>query len=350
MDNPNPMIGRNASPGETFSLNIGCLNWACAERDNIFSPVTTRLSAIVEYIRGANLDVLVILEANRPSRVAETHEKEASSSSPSYKSPMRSFTSMAAEIEELTGLRLGGVKALNATPNSFGKAFFYRPEKVMITSATQEWTGKVSSFSTPITEAMTSKIVSGSYFGNDVLFLTIHPVVEDLIDFEDGKGPVLRNRVIRDRKLSAAFVHFPPPGPHSAPECISIAEWVRDYPRHVDLWMGDWNTVKDGAGPEIIRIVSERYNHLTRFAEGEGVITFQAFPHDTVKKPADFRDKVVPPSKIVQENEDGTIQVLFASFLDHIFSTKERVYDPKVAIHPITSASDHALVSVLSQI
>jgi len=339
MDNPNPMIGRNAYPDEKFSINIGCFNWANAQRDNIFNPVDQRLDLIIDYINSVSppLDVLVILEANRPSRLRD----DPSSS--------RSFTSMAEEIEAKTGMRYAGVVWLNATPDTFGKAFFVRPERVIASNNTREWTGKASSFSSSMSEAMSSKIASGHYFGNDVLFLKIHPVVEDLVDFQDGKGAVKRLRIIRDRKLDAAFVHFPPPGPSSFEACISLAEWIRNYPRHVDMWMGDWNTISDGAGPDIIRIVSERYNHLTKYLVDHNIITFRAFPHDIVKKPIEYRDAIVPPSEIVAEEGDS-IMVRFASTLDHVFSTKERVFGCDVTVHPITDASDHALVSVMTQL
>lgn len=93
-------IGRLSEEGEHFPLRFGCWNIANAARDEIHNPLASRIGLIIERINLNPVDVLVLLEANRPSQG-------------------RSFTSIAAEIESATGLRYIGVKYLNSTSNAF---------------------------------------------------------------------------------------------------------------------------------------------------------------------------------------------------------------------------------------
>lgn len=240
------------------------------------------------------IDVLVLLEANRPSKGI-------------------SFTRLAAAIEDETGLLYLGCKTMNATANCFDKAFFVRPSRAFVAAATQRWTDP------------SNHIVAGPHFGCDVLFLTIHPVDSET------------KQVVRNRWFEAGFVYFP----MGREDRLTTARWVAShgYP-FVDGWMGDWNTFPDDGGPEMIEIISEAYKPVSDPAQ----ITFQAFPHDLITKPASIRETLNPESTIVSENADGTVNVRFASLLDHVFVRPDAAFEESVKVYPLFEASDHALV------
>lgn len=291
-------IGRVSEEGEQFPLRVGCWNIANAARDEIHNPLGSRISLIIERINLNPVDVLVLLEANRPSQG-------------------RSFTSIAAEIESATGLRYIGVKYLNATSNAFGKAVFVRSDVAFVSAFEQIWTGIESCNPLSTSETVSKVVATGNHFGNDIVKLMVHPVINGFI--------------VRDKMVNVGIVHFP----MALPDRLQVAEWVRNvHPYHVDIWMGDWNTFPDDGGPEMIQKVE--FSYTKRNCEE---MTFRAFPHDLIAKPLDF--VCIDPSEVVEVKDDCKM-VRFSSCIDHVFSRWNVKCD--VHVDDITDASDHALI------
>lgn len=299
-------IARNALKGETFTLTVGCWNIANARRDEEYTPLSTRIRKIADHLlKHPEIDVMVLLEANRPSGG-------------------RSFTSFAAEIEDVTGLRYIGVKYLNATENSFGKAVFVRPNKIFVSAFDQIPTGESEVHPLRESTVRDYTVATGNYFGNDIVIVKAHPVADD-------------NRIIRDKSVSVGIVHFP----MGREDRLQVSRWISDvHNNHVDVWMGDWNTFPDDGGDEMIGIITEKYPMVPKTKD----FTFRAFPHDLIRKPIDF---VIPDgSEVVREDEESKM-VRFRSCLDHVFVNP--TFNDSVGeavVSDLVDASDHALITV----
>lgn len=308
--NPNPNIGRRIIPGECIKLRVACWNIANARRDEEHKPLRDRLDDITHHLQyqGPPLDVLVLLEAGRPSKGM-------------------SWTDMAALIEKATGLTYMGIHYTNGTEAPFGKAFFIRRSTCILVEAKQTWLDEEGA------------IVAGPEYGYDVTRLTIHHVAHDIVDVVDWSNQVIKRRVVRDTPFKFAFVHLPMKAEYRF-DAIEIIKRFGD-----DIIMGDWNTFPDDGGPEMIKRMEDGgWKALL----SPNVMTFEAFPHDLCKKPASYREQVNPESEIVSENPDGTINVRFSSPLDQVFVNEAWDDNPKcvakLQAHPVTDGSDHALM------
>ena len=178
---------------------------------------------------------------------------------------------------------------------------------------------------------------SGDYFGNDCLNVQLHPVVDEYDVFSDQPdAPAERAlRVIRDRNIIASVFHFP----MQRASREQVSEWVSLFAKG-EILFGDFNTFEDDGGPEMIKKITEK--HYVRKAI-EAPFTFNAFPHDTIRKPAEFRAELNEYSTIEKVNEDGSLQVRFASTLDHLFYAPGRaaMIGEGCFILPMKGATDH---------
>lgn len=339
--NPNPRIGRDAKIDETFTRRVLCWNVANAARDDVHNPLATRIPLIIEAVNAVQppVDVFIVLEANRPSQG-------------------KSWTAMAAEIEEGTGLSYIGVKSINATAMSFGKALFIRRNTVAVNAFEQRWPPFVGN------------LWSGDYFGNDVITFGLHPVVVELVDPVElygadkvgaKKEPEMCTRVIRHSGITVGAVHFPMDF-NARMDMSTLLHRIGDA---ADLIMGDFNTFPDWGGPAMLRKMTKR-DALTRVpilasdplgpmhtgVQTEVPYTFRAFPHDVIKKPAEFASQLNMDSEIVSINEDGSINVRFASTLDHVFTSSLETTMLRIkcvaSAMPFSDASDH--VGVIADI
>lgn len=111
-------ISRTSLFDEKFSLRIGCFNIANAKIDGEYKPLSNRKQKIIDSINRAGLDVLCLLEANRPSKDMI-------------------FAELAAEIEKQTGLKFVALHNVNASANAFGKALFVNPVRAQIVQSSQ---------------------------------------------------------------------------------------------------------------------------------------------------------------------------------------------------------------------
>lgn len=304
---PNPRIGRDAHPSESFRRYVMCLNIANAKRDDEHNPLCDRIADICGHINRAPtpIDALILLEAGRPSRGI-------------------SWTSMAASIENFTGLHYVGVRMLNATENPFGKALFIRRSTLALSGMAQRWISQQEHH------------WDGPHFGLDYLEMIFHPVVQEHAVIVSGRDPELLTRVIRDRSVSFAAFHFP----MDRASRMKAADYI-NQDQCSDVLVGDFNTFPDDGGPEMIKVIT---SSCYRRKKMPAPYTFKAFEHDLVRKPADFRSQVNEHSEIVQENDDGTLSIRFASTLDHIFYYDDNS-DTKVGqgsyVLPMEGASDH---------
>jgi len=329
--NPNPRIGRDTELDETFTRRVLCWNIANAARDNVHNPLALRIPLIIEDINAVQppVDVFIVLEANRPSQD-------------------KSWTTMAAEIEEGTGLSYVGVKSINATAMSFGKALFIRRSTVAVDEFAQHWTTSGGSQ------------WSGDYFGNDVVTFELHPVLVELVDPVElygtdsvgaKKEPELCTRVIRHTSVTVGAAHLP----MDFGARMDVARWVNMTGGNAHVLMGDFNTFPDWGGPAMLEEITKGgtlyYVPILAPEDGTGVrtevpYTFRAFPHDVIKKPAEFISQLNAHSEVVSTNEDGSINVRFASTLDHVFTWSD--VKCVASAMPFSDASDH--VGVLADI
>jgi hypothetical protein len=279
------------------NLRIACRNIANAKRDEEVTPLWSRLPNIIEEIKIDNPDVLVLLEAGRPS---EDH----------------SWGEMALLIENETGLRHEGTKRLNPSKDSFGKAVFIKPSTVAISSFQQKW---INFLQAPI------GVFCGPHWGNDVIQLTIHPVLDW--------------KVCVNRKLELAFSHFP----MGDEDRIATANWINEnISPNINILMGDLNTFEDRLGPKIKEILGKNLSNV--FTKNQ--ITFRGFDHDiiTVKNE---KLNLFPDFKTMEKGETES-KIIASGWLDHIFISKDTTWE-KAKVLPLTSSnhwSDHAQLSL----
>lgn len=302
-------------------ITVAWWNIANAKRDEDMNPLADRLDMIIDQIK-KNIcpDVLVLLEAGRPSKGM-------------------TWTEIAGKIEKETGLFYFGIRRINATLMSFGKAVFYNPKTIALDDLNQFWTKNRSGK------------WSGDHFGNDMLVFDAHPVID--------------NKVVVDKRLSIAAVHFP----MKYEARIQVSQFVRNCSHNFDVVGGDFNTFADDGGKSMIEIITasecvdDDHNDyaLQEMLDESTKMTFKAFDHDVVevpnhKLPKGFSDPEndntdTEPYFTIIEQGPETSKVLFRSWLDHIFATKhliKRAGESNIytQVGEITPASDHAWISI----
>jgi hypothetical protein len=306
--NVNPKIGKRGPKG-TYNLHIVFRNIANSVRDEqgsivpwlsdehkLSSPLEGRIQFVIDELNELNkkcpIDAFVVLEAGRPSGSL-------------------SWTDMAAMIEKQTGLTYMGIWMLNGTAMSFGKALFINRSRMFLRRAEQRYTS--SDFWMP----------SGPGFGADIVILSLSPVENGL--------------VVVDRGIECWVLHAP-----VDPTARSIYnDYVRMWSRlKGDIFFGDCNSFPNSTIPEI----SETLSHLKEWTPADVECTFAGFEQDVFAVPIDKRDQYGPPNEIVYE-KDSTLWVRPSSVLDRVFAD-HCINVSKVEVHPITRASDHAMISI----
>lgn len=306
---PNLNIGRDLKKDEKVQLNIGSFNIACADRDDAMNPLVGRVDAIIDQINAVDppLDCVVLLEAGRTSKGVE-------------------FTEIACQIQKGTGLTYMGIDYVNGTVSPFGKAVFIRRSTCMLIRREHHWLHPKG------------VIVDGSHFGTDHVTLHLAPVVEEEVECVVNDKIVVKNlrRVIRNAVKRITFVLFPM-DLKGRMEAIQVTKALDS-----DLLMGDWNTFPDEGGPEMIAgMESAGWNSILPV----DVMTFKAWDHDINVRPSSFREKLNPESKILSENEDGSLNILFSSVLDHVFVKQDANFRVYVDVYGTGLASDHMLIA-----
>lgn len=288
---------------EVHSLRIACYNIANAMRDEKDMPLAPRIPLIIELINYAKLDAIILLEAGRSSGG-------------------KTWSRMAVEIEEGTGLEYMGIYLVNATQAPFGKALFIRRATTSVKTYNRMWIGK---------SLMSSW--GGDGYGSDVVMADLYPVV-------DGK-------VVVNQHINLWAAHFP----LQPVSRLDASRALRDALTPDTIIMGDFNVFSNAGGPEMIDTITSQYGSAEHWKEVtiKEPYTFDAFPYDVNEVPASIRATLPVGSTIVSENlEKGTIGVRFVGKLDRVFAhsgfatleTETYFSDPR--------ASDHALVVVNS--
>lgn len=276
------------------NIKIYTRNIGNAARDEAHTPLADRVLGIIDDILEERPDVVILLEAGRPSG-------------------SMSWTEIAAWIEKETGLFYGGIKRINATLWSFGKAFFYNPNTVAVGKFWQHWTGGCD--------------WSGDGFGNDIVTLDVYPVVD--------------KKVLIDGMFTVAAVHFP----MKLDARLKTAQWLVANSNLFTVVMGDFNTFEDDGGPEMIKIITAEMNLVSLLPPD--VITFKAFPHDLVEVPNEKLESLNSDFVVVGECGPDKSLVLFSSHLDHCFWNVQNGLPKNLGAYvahvgKITAASDHA--------
>jgi hypothetical protein len=305
-----------------YKVNIYFRSLANAERDEIGAklpydqdkpaignPLANRLQTIIDDINNLEEkpDALFFTEANRSSLG-------------------RSWSSMAAEIEEKTGYTYKMCWSTNATAMSFGKALFVDQKRVFLRKGYQMYTTE------------TSDIPSGDYFGNDVLIAHFSPV--ELVKNESGS---VEPKIVIDRVVKCMFVN----APIQLDSRLKLSSWINTYSEKegIDVVFGDFNTFPDWGGDDMLKLITAE-GKLVDLTPKDTVMTFFSFHHDVVSHPIDTKSMFGPPNEIVHETED-TIYVRHASVLDRVFARPDIVATvATVVVHPLTDASDHSGVSI----
>lgn len=301
----NPNIAATLDTQRDENCKIDCArkvyvrNIGNAARDEQHCPLGSRLAYLLDDIKNEKPDVVILLEAGRSSNGMN-------------------WTEIADTIERDTGLFYGGIKRINATRMSFGKAFFYNPDTVAVGDFNQHWTG--------------DGVWSGDYFGNDIVTLKIYPVA--------------LSKVLVDAPFTVAAVHFP----MKLDARLKTSQWLVEHFHLFDAVAGDFNTFEDDGGPEMLEIIKHDA-HLVSLLPPH-VITFKAFLHDLVDVP---NEKLagLNPSCVVVENGPTTSKVLFSSHLDHCFlntlAMPEKEIKFSARVSEITRASDHAAIIITAK-
>lgn len=302
----NPRIARVARKGEEIGLEVACWNIANAKRDEIHSPFFERVYGVIETINGLSrpLDALVLLESRFSGDVAWTY--------------------LAHMIEASTHLTYIGIQYTNPTMDSFGKALFVN-RKTCIASKfvrTETSEGDVN--------------WGGSWWGNTIVQVELQPIVLEKVEASPGGFQFDSQRVIADKKVTFAFMHFP----LARDDRMQVSRWVRDHQHLADVWVGDCNTLEEDGGPEMLKIMRESglHHHVL-----DVPWTFKAFPHDLVTKPIAMRP-LVNKYSIVTEETETTFTTRFLSKLDHVFTTPYAPPCSSFAVPYTESASDHCMI------
>ncbi len=277
-------------------------NVANAGPDDEKNPLTLRIPMICEVIKTINPDVIVLLEAGRPTKDID-------------------WTTNAGAIQRETGLRYLGCMYSNPTLKTFGKAVFYNPETVDVATLSRE------------------RITNQQGFNADIVRFNVRPVFDQKI-------------VIGMEPVNVAAVHVPPH--FGFPERrIDAAKAIRSMPKlWYELFVGDFNTFPEDGGPEMIEEITKDVSpgtysgSLVSCLPDDTTHTFKAFEHDisTVNTSVIEAIRKNPLNEILEEGPEKC-SVRFSSWLDHVFATQRlwnrlAVVDCKVG--PITGASDHA--------
>lgn len=303
------LIRRDARPGEEFQRYIACLNIANAHRDEVHEPLAGRIGKIAEALNKSPtpIDALFVLEAGRSSGG-------------------KSWTALAAELESLTGLTYEGIVRTNASPAPLCKALFLRRDRLAIEGLHSEWiSGHFQAW-------------CGDRFGIDYADVVFHPVATDENVTIDGVTHASLRRVIFNQQVRVCAFHFP----MDLEQRLYCSRWAREYTKG-DVLMGDFNTFEGEGGEDMIQEITK---HRYVRKDIDVPYTFRGFAHDLVKKPEEFRSQLNSHSEVVSTNDDGTLNVRFASTLDHIFYEKYMLAEVGLNcyVQPMHGASDHDCV------
>lgn len=248
------------------------------------SPLKTRLAALIENIISQDPDVVVLFEAGRSSQG-------------------HSWTRMACEIENATGLTYAGLMYANMTATPFAHAIFINRKNAHL-------------------EQFKNYQVAKGDNGVDAHVTTA------TIRFSD------------ETYVTVGGVHMPINETMRA----EVTEWLVQNHHLATFWAGDFNTFPDSNGPWML----ERLNSTDMIhAKCQVDYTFRGFDYDTIKVAHESRHLLHPMSKVVEETETHAI-VLPVSILDHVYISDHSV-ETAVTFLPLTSASDHCgiLIQVL---
>lgn len=218
-------------------LEVCCWNIANAARDEKIMPLSERLDAICSVLeKEQKIVLLIVLEAGRPSSDL-------------------SWSAMASTIETRTGMRYVGIRRVNASPMSFGKAVFERTVGVYVTSIEQLWFSE------------TPNVPSGAHFGVDTMIVRFRPVAHDRVVINDNAT------------ISVAAVLFP----LQKDARITACEFLQKHAKQqgIDLVIGDMNTFADDGAPEMLSILEKEAGFVSCLPS-DTKTTFTAFPHDTI--------------------------------------------------------------------
>lgn len=254
-------------------------NIANTHCDNEMTPLYDRLKNIISVINQVNPDVLVLLEAGRPSKSLVTGIKY-------------SWVQMADEIEQSTGLTHQGVWKTTSQSMSSGKAVFVKDNFTPVIQIEQL-------FVSPDDKMLNAELC----------------------------GSVLK---ITFNQYTLGIVHFPMP----LNKRLYHAKWLVDHATLFDFIAGDMNTFPESGGADILDILSqtgfiEQLPKDTRF-------TFKGFKHDIITIPN--KDMKYHPYSTIVSATDTHTSLVPASWLDHVLS-KIPVYASTYDIDE--TSSDH---------
>lgn len=266
-------------------------NIANARRDNEKSPLYDRLDTIISVVNQVNPDVLVFLEAGRPSKSLVTGIEY-------------SWSQMASKIEEATGLIHEGVWRMAPQLMAFGKAVFVKYNNPTVAVQIEQ-----------LFVGDDDKMWCDQLHGT-VLKVTFNPF--------DGTN------IIPSKQHTLGVVHFPMP----LNKRLFYAQWLAKHNDQFDFIAGDMNTFPDSGGAEILSILEQA--GYTEQLPGDTKFTFKGFKHDVITIPN--KDMVYHPHSTVVETTDTHTSVIPVSWLDHVLSKAPL----KASIYEVDeTSSDH---------
>lgn len=256
---------------KVFHLKIVCWNIANSVRDQGDYSLIERLPKIISTLKeirfNDGIDLLILLEANRPSL--------------DLKQSRHTFTSIANQIQTDTDLTYLGVDVNNASGYmSFGKAIFYNPDTIFVNKCAQLRTTTIG-------------------FGSSVTHLTVWPVES--------------SKIIINKPLQLGFVLFPLP----FDQRMEAIDWLKNN-KKFDVIMGDFNSFATSFDQMVKKIEEIGYEnclpHDTQY-------TFQAFSCDVITVNQKELE-LMPNSILIQRLKNDEIKIRPVSWLDHCFHLK----------------------------
>jgi hypothetical protein len=284
-------------------LTIRVQNIANAQRDEIgvpcpitgdivASPLCTRLTKLCKEINKSQPDVSICIEGGRGSKG-------------------QTWSSIAAEIADKTGMEHTATMLSNGTMNPFGKAVFVRKGRAFCSGVKL----------VPIFETCKKQI-------SDVTIVSLHTVTDSMPCYsETVRVAIVLMPMARDARMI-------------------VSKWINLNAKKADVWVGDFNTFHDDGGPEMIEIIKDN-RALVHLGPSEP--TFRAFKHDLVKLPIERADSPIFGGEVMFRYEEHCY-VHFTSTLDHVFIQPHALEAVEVTYEPITPASDHCAILINVQL
>lgn len=260
-------------------LKVVCKNIAASKYDEIYNPFWSRLPILIDELKEAKPDILLLLEAGRES---DGH----------------GWKEITEIISKELNLSYQGILKKGIAERAHGQAIFVSPSTKLI-SFHSIWISLDSN--------------------------------KEPIPIDDGLmiARATVKHISYPECFRIAFVHFP-----KDDRRLTMIHWLAKNKHKFQVVMGDFNTFPDNKGPEMIKFLNTEMIPLL----DQNVITFKGFENDKIKVKNENLH-LFAQARITEKGEVETT-IIPAAKLDHIYIT-DPTLNCAGYCGPITKASDH---------